>query len=263
MLFAPVRDDATVLKGPLGGVNSTNKSFATFGVPIAQVKAAGLRHGATLNEVAVAVVGGGIRRFLLEKGDPLMQEAEAKGTGFPKQTAACLVGLAVSPQQLMHRSKAKTQINLQNKVAIIELPLPLQKSWEERVAIVVKASARLKNSLVPQMVGCVIPAMLKLIGARGVIKMMLNPEEAPKGTCVLTNVPGPQRQLLLAGAKVQDIAFWNNPADNLFTCGMFSYNGQLNTSLIWHPELCDGSALLKCIQEEWAELLGTAPVRWL
>ena len=48
---------------------SRNRRFATQQYEFARLKALGSRHGATLNDVALAVIGGGLRRFLSELGE--------------------------------------------------------------------------------------------------------------------------------------------------------------------------------------------------
>ena len=48
---------------------SRNRRFATQQYEFARLKALGSQHGATLNDVALAVIGGGLRRFLSELGE--------------------------------------------------------------------------------------------------------------------------------------------------------------------------------------------------
>ncbi len=48
---------------------SRNRRFATQQYEFVRLKALGSRHGATLNDVALAVIGGGLRRFLSELGE--------------------------------------------------------------------------------------------------------------------------------------------------------------------------------------------------
>ena len=48
---------------------SRNRRFATQQYEFGRLKALGSRHGATLNDVALAVIGGGLRRFLSEIGE--------------------------------------------------------------------------------------------------------------------------------------------------------------------------------------------------
>ena len=46
-----------------------NRRFATQQYELAHLKRLGAEHGATLNDVFLAIVGGGLRRFLSELGE--------------------------------------------------------------------------------------------------------------------------------------------------------------------------------------------------
>lgn len=257
-MFCAPSDDATLLQAPCGGVNSMVKQFSTFKVPLAKVKEIS-KDGATVNDVAVAAIAGGVRRYLLQHKDPAMLSAEEKGVDYPKLSTSIVVGLSVKPQFLMNGSPDPRQIKLQNNIALMTMPLPMFKSADERIGCVVKESMRLKQTLVPQCVGWMLPCLMKSIGARGIADMAMKANEIPKRTCNSSNVPGPQRQLLIAGAKVKNINFYNNPGEALFACVLFSYNSRLNIMLTCHPEFIDGASISRCMQDEWFALLGVRP----
>lgn len=64
-LIGPAQAPGTVLNRRIG----RNRRFATQQYPLAEIKALGKRHGATVNDVCLAILGGGLRRFLAELGD--------------------------------------------------------------------------------------------------------------------------------------------------------------------------------------------------
>ncbi|MCV7042077.1 wax ester/triacylglycerol synthase family O-acyltransferase [Mycolicibacterium moriokaense] len=62
---------ATSLQAPhsiLNGHISRNRRFATQVYPLERLKTIGIKHGATVNDVALAIIGGGLRAFLSELG---------------------------------------------------------------------------------------------------------------------------------------------------------------------------------------------------
>jgi hypothetical protein len=53
----------------LNGHISRNRRFATQLYPLERLKTIGTKHGATVNDVALAIIGGGLRAFLDELGE--------------------------------------------------------------------------------------------------------------------------------------------------------------------------------------------------
>ena len=53
----------------LNGHISRNRRFATQVYPLERLKAIGAKHGATVNDVSLAIIGGGLRSFLAELGE--------------------------------------------------------------------------------------------------------------------------------------------------------------------------------------------------
>merc|ERR1719277_1304759 len=105
-----------------------------------------------------------------------------------------MVGLATTPQQLMYKSVNAEKIVLRNYVSAVDVPLPLLPSKEERIQAVASATAKLKESLQPQILAIMVPMMMKMIGAKNLVKMLEgSKDKAPDRICVITNVPGPQR----------------------------------------------------------------------
>lgn len=64
-LVGPVQAPATILNRRIG----RNRRFATQQFSLSEIKSLGRRHGATVNDVCLTVVGGSLRRFLLELGE--------------------------------------------------------------------------------------------------------------------------------------------------------------------------------------------------
>ncbi len=78
-----------------------------------------------------------------------------------------------------------------------------------------------------------------------------------KATAVLTNVPGPQQPLYLAGAKLKELMFWV-PQNGSVGLGIsiLSYNGQVFFGLISdHRLLPEPSEVISRFNSEFEKLL--------
>ena len=78
-----------------------------------------------------------------------------------------------------------------------------------------------------------------------------------KATAVLTNVPGPQQPLYLAGAKLKELMFWVPQNGNVgLGISILSYNGQVFFGLISdHRLLAEPSRVISRFKAEFEKLL--------
>lgn len=183
-LVARSNDPKTSLKGPLVIEKRVGWSAP---VPLADIKAVGKALGGTVNEVLLAAVAGGLRRYLLERGEP-PEDLEVR--------AAMPVNLR--PLEEM--------ADLGNRFGLVFLALPIGIADPlERLRELRRRSDLLKRSLEP----LVVYSLLKAIGMsplgvqRAAVKIF-----GAKATAVMTNVPGPRRPIYLAGRKIRDLFFW-------------------------------------------------------
>src|SRR6202043_3388752 len=115
---------ANSLQAPHSILNShisRNRRFATQVYPLERLKAIGTKYGATVNDVALAIIGGGLRAFLEELGElpdrPLVAflpvNVRPKGdTGGGNSVGAMLVAMGTDtadPVERLQTITASTQ----------------------------------------------------------------------------------------------------------------------------------------------------------
>jgi len=197
-------DPDTALKGPLGV-----KKLAAWcdPIPLELLRAAGRASGATVNDVLLTAISGGIRAYLLESGHQV--------DGLEMR--------AVMPVNLRDSSDPDT---LGNGFGLTFVPLPVGiDDPAERLRRVHQHTTRIKGS----------PEALAAFGVLGALGS-LTPRLAElvvrmfgaKATSVITNVPGPRTIRYLAGKPIKRILFWV-PQSGRLGMGMsiFSYAGEV------------------------------------
>jgi WS/DGAT/MGAT family acyltransferase len=183
-------------------------------------KAIGEAHGATVNDVVLAVVAAATRSLLIERGELLTPDAFVK----------ILVPVSFRP----HGAAS----GLGNQVAGFLVPLPIgigdpivRLDTIAGIMRTVKASGEEAATIALLEVADLLPPVL-LHGAH------LLMEHQPLVNFVVTNVPGPPCALYAYGAEMLD-AFPIVPLAGNLTLGVavLSYNGALNFGLTVDPEV--------------------------
>jgi WS/DGAT/MGAT family acyltransferase len=187
-----------------------------------EVKSAGARTGATINDVLVTAAAGALRRYLLERGEDV-SELEVR----------VAVPVNMRPPGEAH--------SLGNQFGLVFLPLPL---WiadpGQRLAEIKRRMDDLKTSFQP----AVALAMLNALGyVPGAVQPLAVQFFGSKASAVLTNVPGPREQLYLTGKPLQRAMFWVPQSGRLgLGISILSYNGEVlvgvatDTGLVPDPE---------------------------
>ncbi len=226
-------DSPTSLKGRPGG----SKVVAwTEPLPLADVKIVGKALGCSVNDVLLSCASGAIRGYLLERGDDLAG-AELR---------------AMVPVNLRSPGKAKS---LGNKFGLVPLLLPIGIEHPiERVLEVHRRMDELKNGYTAVLA----MALLGMAGLapRAVQKQVLD-LLARKATAVMTNVPGPQQQLYLAGAPLKQIMFWVPQSGDIGVgVSILSYAGAVQFSLITDKKVCKSpQAIIDRFRPEFENLV--------
>lgn len=198
-------DPRTTLKGPLG----PRKRVAwTEPLPLDEVKAVAKAFGCTVNDVLIAAVSGAIRRYLLDTGAPGDTEHDIRAT------------VPVNLRPLEHA------LELGNHFGLVFLDLPISEDNPlKRLYLVNERMTALKASKQ----AAVTFGFLAALGMApsGVQKPILD-LLSEKASTVLTNVPGPQQPLYLAGSRMREMMFWV-PQNGTIGMGVsiLSYDGQV------------------------------------
>ncbi len=232
LLFMPM-DTPTRFKGtPLG-----DKRVAwSEPIPLPEVKAVSRALGCSVNDMLLSAVAGALKGYLEEKGDP------TKGV-----EVRTLVPINLRP------TTAKPTLGNRFGVVAIELPVgfenPLERLFEVRRRMEV-----LKKSYEPV-------TTLGLFAALGhapkLVQDKLFDLLLSRATAVMTNVPGPQNPLYLAGSELKQIIFWVPQSGNIgMGLSILSFNGRVHFGLITDAALVpDPQSIIARIQPEFERLL--------
>lgn len=223
----------------LVGVPSTGRDWRSLHLPLADVKAAGQAHGATINDVLMAAVTNGFRDVILAHGD------DPGGR----------VVRAVMPVSM--RRAGDTRSN--NQVSMIPVELPVgQDGAPERLATVVRQTSVGKRSMAPTIIAAMNNAFGKLVPAP-ISEQVVSHGGWAVGwmtDTLVTNVRGPSSPEYFLGQQVRYLAPIIPIGARLRTVvGINSYAGSVNVSVTGdaaHAE--DNRILLAGIAAGVAEL---------
>lgn len=225
-------DPRTLFKGPLG-----IDKRAAWSQPIAlpDVKAVSQVMGGTINDVLLTAVAGGLRGYMIERGEPV------DGLSFH----------AVIPVNLRPLDEPLT---LGNKFGLVflELPIGIADPVERLEALKAHMDA-LKGS--PEALA--IFGLLNVVGMGPVeIENLLVTIFGTKATGVMTNVPGPREQLTLAGSPLRDVMFWVPQSGRVgLGVSIISYNGKVLVGVATDAGLVpDPESIVAGFEQSFAEM---------
>jgi len=215
-------------------------------IPLDEVKVVGKALGASVNDVLLSCAAGAMREYLVGKGDA---------------TDGVMVR-ALVPVNLRPLEKAY-QLGNQFGLVFLDLPIGIENPIERLYAVRANMQA-LKDSYQPVLT-------LGLLAAVGVGPKVLQDQLlmalARNGTAVMTNVPGPQQPLYMAGAKIERFMFWVPQSGDIgMGVSILSYDEHVQFGLITDRGLCpDPERVIARFQPEFEKLVLTtllAPWPW-
>ena len=211
VLTRPRAEADTALQGTLGTAKSARW---TPPVPLDRIRSAGRRQGATVNDVLCAVVAGAIREYLTDAD-------RADGTppaAVPKLRAVMPTNLRPLDQRISHW--------LGNEFGLVLPTLPTDEpDPDRRVQRMHTTMDRVKRTSQ----ALIIFAAIATAGlGRPEWTRALVAQYAATATLIITNVPGPTRELEIAGHRVEDLVFWV-PCSGRLALGIsiLSYGGRV------------------------------------
>ena len=236
--------DRTSLNGSISGA----RAFDWLRMPLVDVKTIKNEHAATVNDVMLAIVAGAVMRYLQDVGG--LTEEELAETEFR----------IMAPVSVRSQEESGA---LGNKVAMWLLDLPVaEPDPAKRVQVVNRQTKELKESdhalgastIVEVSTGA--PATLLSLAAR------LASRARPFNMTV-TNVPGPQFPLYLAGSEMLAtyplVPLWESHGAGI---AMFSVSGMIDIGINMDRDLiADATLLGRYLQESLDELKRTKPAR--
>ena len=208
-------------------------------LPLPEVKAVGKALDASVNDVLLSSVAGALREYLVEKGDAV-----------DGVSVRALVPVNLRPLEKAYK--------LGNQFGLVFLDLPLGIANPVERLYAVRANMRaLKGSLQPVLT-------LGLLAAVGAGPKLLQDQLlqalSRNGTAVMTNVPGPQIPLYVAGAMIDGFMFWVPQAGDIgMGVSILSYNGSVQFGLISDRGLVpDPENVIRRVRPEFEKLVLTA-----
>jgi diacylglycerol O-acyltransferase / wax synthase len=228
-------DSKTRFKGKAG----IRKTVAwTDPLPLEEVKTVGKVLGCSVNDVLLASVAGALRRYLLGQHD-------------------AVEGVEIRAMVPVNLRSVQADVTLGNRFGLVTLLLPVGIANPlARLYEVHHRMEALKNSYQPAIA-------FALLGLAGMIPQALQQEMldllANKATAVMTNVPGPQQPLYLAGAQIANLMFWVPQSGDIgMGVSILSYNGGVQFGLITDAGMVpDPENVIAHVRPEFERLLLT------
>ncbi len=231
LLYRP--DPQRPLKGPLV---PEKRAVWTRPLPLDEVKAVGRALGATINDVLLAAVGGGLRRYLAGRGVP------------PRDGQVIRATMPVNLRSLERMRELGNQFGL----AFLGIPIGIEDPLR-RLADLKRRADKVKRGVEP----LVVYGLLHVAGMvpAPVERLMLR-IFGSKATAVMTNVPGPRRTVYFAGRPVEDLLFWVPQAARLgLGISILSYRGRVRLGFAADGGIVpDAGPLLDAFHAEWDAL---------
>ena len=228
-LLAMPSDSETRFKGKPHG---TKRVAWTRPLRLNEVKAASWALDCSINDILLACVAGALRAYLEDKGD------ESRGVEL-----RALVPINLRPPG--------AEGELGNRFGILGVELPVGFADPlERLAEVRRRMLELKSSYEP-------PVTLGLFGALGLAPKLMQDQLfdllISRATAVMTNVPGPQKQIMIAGRPVKQVMFWVPQSGDIgMGVSILSYAGNVQFGLITDTALTpDPEAIIGRFEQEF------------
>lgn len=232
-LLASPPDTRTELKAPLAG---RRRVAWTEPLPLADVKAAGRRHGATINDLLVAALAGAL-------GDEL-----GDGGSRPDEVHA-MVPFNLRPLD----EPVPSDLGNDFALTLLALPVGLADPRERLRAVHERMEAIKRSDEAPISHG-----ILSAIGRTPAqVEELLIGFFTDKASLVVTNVPGPREPLSFAGAPVEGVLVWAPCSGSIgTTVSIFSYAGAVTVGLMTDTGLVpDPHPIVRCYERELQQLV--------
>jgi len=211
---------------PLHGPPLSGEKHVAWTEPfqLAHVKAVKNHLSSTVNDVLMTCVSGGLARYLQRLG----------GT----------VPDVIKVSMPVNIRRPSAPLTLDNKFAAVPLKLPVGvRPPMDRLRLVKRAMDALKRSVEPIVV-YVIQKFLLILLPQMVSRVLID-FLANKCTCVVTNVPGPQHELMLEGRRVRSFLFWVPQRARIgIGISVLSFSGRVQIGVIADARILPDPGLL-------------------
>ena len=227
LLMTPADAD-TALKGDPG---LSRRVAWTRPLPLADVQRVAHANDATVNDVLLAAISGGLRHYLQQRGSRVG------------------VVQAMVPFNL-RRLDQPVPRELGNKFGLVFLPLPVGVSGSYRRLIEVH---KRMNEIKHSRAGAVSYQVLNVTGhTPEPIERRIVDIFSGKGTAVMTNVVGPSEPVYMAGTPIKTSMFWAPASGHIgMSISIFSYCDEITIGLMVDAGLVpDPGAIIDQLERE-------------
>ena len=167
---------------------TNQRSFSTMSLPFGELKALGKRVGGTVNTIVMAIVSGGLQRFLAQRGQ------------MPKEAliAAVPVSLRTEGDDSMNNQVSMVRVDLATDIADpVERFKAIHASSEAAKAVVRELKPVLGVDMPIMGSPWLMTSLASLYGRSNLAQRM-----PPMANVAISNVPGPGAMLYVAGARM-------------------------------------------------------------
>jgi diacylglycerol O-acyltransferase / wax synthase len=229
---------------PLSGVVSEQRRFATVVASFSDLQAVRQEHHHTINDVVLAMISGGLRSWLLTRGESIRSgsslsalvpmsviEDEGEPTSLGSQVAPHLQSLPVGEANALMR--------------LHQVAYDTQAHKDSGRAVAARSLADIAGFA---------PTTLHALGVRTSTEVVRKQHDL-----MITNVPGPQMPLFAAGARlVASYPVLPLSVGHLLAIGVTSYDGEIFLGLNADRDaIGDLEVLAQCLRDSVEELLDT------
>jgi diacylglycerol O-acyltransferase / wax synthase len=229
---------------PLSGVVSEQRRFATVVASLSDLRAVRQEHHHTINDVVLAMISGGLRSWLLTRGESIRSgsslsalvpmsvvEDEGELTSLGSQVAPHLQSLPIGEPNALMR--------------LHQVAYDTQAHKDSGRAVAARSLADIAGFA---------PTTLHALGVRTSTEVVRKQHDL-----MITNVPGPQMPLFAAGARlVASYPVLPLSVGHLLAVGVTSYDGEIFLGLNADRDaIGDLEVLAQCVRDALEELLDT------
>ena len=237
-----------VPRGPLSTVLSRHRRFSTIATDLEDFRRVREQHGGTVNDVILASIAGGIRGWMMTRAEPVTAK-----TAFRAMVPMSVVaddGLPTSLGSKVRGHLLSLPVGESNPVVRLhQVSYALKDHRETGSAVAANQLASLPGFAT---------STFHAVGAR------VAATETGRGHhLVVTNVPGPQDPVYMAGEQVAEVYPCLPLSDHrAVSIGVTSYHGRVFFGIVADREAVpDVDVLGQCIREALEELVETVGTR--
>ena len=227
---------------------SQHRRFASLETRLEDYRLVRGEHGGTVNDVILAAIAGGMRGWMLTRAEPVT--AKTRFRAMVPMSVVAEDGLPTSLGSKVRGHLLSLPVGESNPVVRLHQVSYALKDHRETGSAV--AASKLAN--LPGFATSTFHA----VGAR-----VADAESGRGHQIVITNVPGPQEPVYMAGERVSEVYPCIPLSDNrAMSIGVTSYNGKVFYGIVADREAVpDADVLAQCIDDALVEMVETVGSR--